>query len=93
LQTRPLKDEEKYHFVRSISEKLLVIVSDVCHHEAPSLEYYSPEMFDKLRTLELGEFILAYDPCVTLKKKMPSRKGKISKAREAIESGVSPENN
>jgi hypothetical protein len=50
-------------------------------------------MFDKLRTLELEEFTLAHDPCVTLKKKMPSRKGKISKAREAIESEVSPENN
>jgi len=82
-----------YDFVRRLREKLLVVVSDVCGHEAPSLEYCSPEMIDKLRPLELEEFILAHDPCVTLKKNMPSRKGKTSKAREAIKSGVSQQNN
>jgi hypothetical protein len=75
------------------TKKLLSIIWEECGYKDPSLDYCSPEMFGKLRIPELEEFILACDLPVTLKKDMPGRKGKLSEAREAIESGVPPENN
>jgi hypothetical protein len=49
------------------------------------LEHAELEDFDKLRSPELAEFILAFDPKVNLTKEVPPHKGKLAVAREALE--------
>ena len=58
-----------------------------------SLEQYTVEMFDRLLSHELGDFIFAHDPAITLKKDIPNKKGSLEEAKQAIQNGTPLENN
>ena len=50
-----------------------------------SLNQCTVDMFDKLTSAELSDFIWAHDPNVLMKKDIPTNKGKLEDAKYALE--------
>jgi hypothetical protein len=58
-----------------------------------SLEQCTVEIFDRLCSPELEDFVFSHDPNSTLKNNIPSKKGSLEEAKRAIQNGTPLENN
>ena len=58
-----------------------------------SLDQCTIDMFDKLTSPELSDFIWAHDPNVLMKKDVPSNKGKLEDAKYAVEHNSTADKN
>jgi hypothetical protein len=57
------------------------------------LDYCTVEMFGRINSSELVDFIWAHDPNILFKKNIPSNKGKLFDAAKAIEHNSTADNN
>ena len=81
------------HSIGLIEEKLLNMIAENSEVIERSLDQCTVDMFDKLTSPELSDFIWAHDPNVLMKKDIPSNKGKLEDAKYAIEHNSPAEKN
>ncbi len=69
------KENAQLHVVSQIEEKLLQMIVHNDSSDKRSLEQCTLEMFDRVCSHELEDFIFAHDPAITLKKIYLAKRG------------------
>jgi len=74
---RQQKRNEEVHSIELIEEKLLNMIAEDAEVMERSLDQCTVEMFDKLTSPKLSDFIWAHDANVIIKKDIPCNKGRL----------------